>query len=198
MERPKMKIIKPSDAIINEYLKKWDSLDNYVLQESSLKKLFSQTYPLNVEMDDVLIKVCSLNDFYTTNIFSPFIVAKHIVSLKIDDRLKNNDLELVNDIAKIKVNGKKERNFYSFATKYCSHHKPKVYPIYDSFVEKLLIHFKREDKFYKFKKSDLKNYPEYRNVLIEFQKFYGLVNYNLKDIDKYLWQAGKKHFPKNY
>ena len=193
-----MKIIKPSDAIINEYLKKWDSLDNYVLQESSLKKLFSQTYPLNVEMDDVLIKVCSLNDFYTTNIFSPFIVAKHIVSLKIDDRLKNNDLELVNDIAKIKVNGKKERNFYSFATKYCSHHKPKVYPIYDSFVEKLLIHFKREDKFYKFKKSDLKNYPEYRNVLIEFQKFYGLVNYNLKDIDKYLWQAGKKHFPKNY
>ena len=198
MERPKMKIIKPSDAIINEYLKKWDSLDNYVLQESSLKKLFSQTYPLNVEMDDVLIKVCSLNDFYTTNIFSPFIVAKHIVSLKIDDRLKNNDLELVNDIAKIKVNGKKERNFYSFATKYCSHHKPKVYPIYDSFVEKLLIHFKREDKFYKFKKSDLKNYPEYKNVLIEFQKFYGLVNYNLKDIDKYLWQAGKKHFPKNY
>ncbi len=193
-----MKIIKPSDAIINEYLKKWDSLDNYVLQESSLKKLFSQTYPLNVEMDDVLIKVCSLNDFYTTNIFSPFIVAKHIVSLKIDDRLKNNDLELVNDIAKIKVNGKKERNFYSFATKYCSHHKPKVYPIYDSFVEKLLIHFKREDKFYKFKKSDLKNYPEYKNVLIEFQKFYGLVNYNLKDIDKYLWQAGKKHFPKNY
>lgn len=198
MERPKMKIIKPSDTIINEYLKKWDSLDNYVLQESSLKKLFSQTYPLNVEMDDVLIKVCSLNDFYTTNIFSPFIVAKHIVSLKIDDRLKNNDLELVNDIAKIKVNGKKERNFYSFATKYCSHHKPKVYPIYDSFVEKLLIHFKREDKFYKFKKSDLKNYPEYRNVLVEFQKFYGLVNYNLKDIDKYLWQAGKKHFPKNY
>jgi len=35
-----MKIIKPSDAVINGYLKKWDSLENYVLQESSLKKLF--------------------------------------------------------------------------------------------------------------------------------------------------------------
>lgn len=193
-----MKIIKPSDIIINEYLKKWDSLETYVLQESSLKKLFSQTYPLNVEMDDVLIKVCSLNDFYNTNIFSPFIVAKHIVSLKIDDRLKNNDLELVNDIAKTKVNENKEINFYSFATKYCSHHKPKVYPIYDSFVEKLLMYFKREDKFYKFKKSDLRNYSDYRNILVEFQKFYGLEKYNLKEIDKYLWQAGKEYFPKNY
>lgn len=198
MKRDKMKIIKPSDIIINEYLKKWDSLETYVLQESSLKKLFSQTYPLNVEMDDVLIKVCSLNDFYNTNIFSPFIVAKHIVSLKIDDRLKNNDLELVNDIAKTKVNENKEINFYSFATKYCSHHKPKVYPIYDSFVEKLLMYFKREDKFYKFKKSDLRNYSDYRNILVEFQKFYGLEKYNLKEIDKYLWQAGKEYFPKNY
>jgi len=198
MKRNKMKIIKPSDAVINGYLKKWDSLENYVLQESSLKKLFSQTYPLNVEMDDVLIKVCSLNDFYSTNIFSPFIVAKHIVSLKIDDRLKNNDLGLVNDIAKIKVNENKEINFYSFATKYCSHHKPKVYPIYDSFVEKLLMHFKKEDEFYKFKKSDLRNYSDYRNILVEFQKFYGLEKYNLKEIDKYLWQAGKEYFPKNY
>jgi hypothetical protein len=193
-----MEIIKPSDAEINEYLKKWDKLGNYVMQENSLKKLFSQTYPLNVEMDDVLIKVCSLNQFYSTNIFNPFIVAKHIVSLKIDERLKNNDFELVNDIAKIKVNDMKEINFYSFATKYCSHHKPTVYPIYDSFVEKLLIYFKGEDEFYKFKKDDLKNYPVYRNILIEFQKFYRLDKYNLKDIDKYLWQAGKYYFPKNY
>lgn len=193
-----MEIIKPSDAVINEYLKKWDSLENYVMQESSLKKLFSQTYPLNAEMDDVLIKVCSLNDFYSTNIFNPFIVAKHIVSLKIDERLNNNDFTLVNDIAKIKVNGEKKINFYSFATKYCSHHKPTVYPIYDSFVEKLLMYFKREDEFHKFKKDDLKNYPVYRNILLEFQKFYHLDRYNLKQIDKYLWQAGKKYFPKDY
>lgn len=163
-----MQIIKPSPAEINKYLKKWDSLENYVLQESSLEKLFSRTYPLNVETDDVLIKVCALNDFYSTNIFSPFKIAKHIVSLKIDDRLKNNDYELVNDIAKIKVNGKKEMNFYSFATKYCSHHKPIVYPIFDSYVEKLLMYFQKEDKFYKFNKSDLRDYSVYRNILIEF------------------------------
>jgi len=149
-------------------------------------------------MDDVLIKVCSLNDFYSTNIFSPFNVAKHIVSLKIDSRLKNNDLTLVNEIAKILINGEKEINFYSFATKYCSHHKPEVYPIYDSYVEKLLMYLKKKDHFSNFKKEDLKIYPKYRQILLEFQNFYGLQNYNIKEIDRYLWQAGKEYFPKKY
>lgn len=193
-----MKIETPSRIIINEYLNKWDSLENYVLQESSLKKLFTETYPLNNKMDDVLIKVCSLNDFYSTNIFSPFAVARHIVTLCIDSKLKNNDLGLVNDIAKVKINDKKEFNFYSFATKYCSHHKPEIYPIYDSYVEKLLVYFKMEDKFFNFQKIDLKIYPNYREILIEFQKFYGLVDFTLKEIDKYLWQAGKQYFPRKY
>lgn len=193
-----MKIIRPSEEIVNEYLNKWDSLENYVLQESSLTKLFSETYPLNNDMDEVLIKVCSLNDFYSTNIFSPFKVAKHIVSLKIDSRLENNDLELVNDIAKVKVNDKKEINFYSFATKYCSHHKPTIYPIYDSFVDKLLMHYKKSDKFSTFRNSDLRNYSTYKEILIDFQNFYALENFNLKEIDKYLWQAGKDYFPVNY
>lgn len=76
-------INKPTVEEIRKYLEKWDTLDNYVLQESSLSKLFTQTYPLNNNMDDVLIKVCELNDFYITNIFSPFKVAKHIVDLKL-------------------------------------------------------------------------------------------------------------------
>jgi len=76
MKSTKLKINNPSESEIDSYLKKWDSLENYVLQESSLKKLFSCTYPNDVEMNDVLIKVCSLNDFYSTNIFSPFTVAK--------------------------------------------------------------------------------------------------------------------------
>lgn len=163
-----------------------------------LKKLFTKTYPLNNNMDEVLIKVCSLNDFYSTNIFSPFKVAEHIVSLKIDSRLENNDLELVNDIAKVKVNDTKEINFYSFATKYCSHHKPTIYPIYDSFVDKLLMYLKKSDKFSVFKNSDLKNYSRYNEILIDFMNFYSLENFNLKEIDKYLWQAGKEYFPMNY
>jgi hypothetical protein len=193
-----MRIINPSEKEIEKYLKKWDTLENYVLQESSLKKLFLETYPLNDDIDNVLIKVCSLNDFYSTNIFFPFKVAKHIVSLDIDRRLDKNDLELVNDIAKVRIKRNKKINFYSFATKYCSHHKPTIFPIYDNYVEKLLMYFKKKDKFYKFTKKDLKYYPIYKNILVEFQQFYSLKRYNLKEIDKYLWQAGKKYFPKKY
>lgn len=193
-----MLIESPNITIVQKYLDKWDKLENYVLQESSLRRLFTLTYPLNNDMDEVLIKVCSLNDFYSTNILSPFAVASHIVKLSIDVRLKNNDLGLVNDIAKVKINDKKEFNFYSFATKYCSHHKPEIYPIYDSYVEKLLLYFKKEDKFFDFTKTDLKVYPNYREILIKFQEYYSLDNFTLKEIDKYLWQAGKQYYPRKY
>lgn len=198
IKKDDMEIIKPTVKEIKNYLNKWDKLENYVLQESSLRKLFNQTYPLNNDMDDVLIKVCSLNDFYSTNIFSPFIIAKHIVELDVDNRLRKGDLELVNEIAVVKVNGNKKINFYSFATKYCSHHKPITYPIYDSYVEKLLMYFKKTDKFFKFKKEDLKTYSKYKDILIGFQKYYALQEFNLKEIDKYLWKVGKYYFPKKY
>ena len=191
-----MNTVRPSTKQVTIYLEKWDSLENYVLQESSLRKLFTETYPRNVDMDDVLIKVCALNDFYSTNIFYPFIVAKHIVNLDIDQRLSKRDLTLVNDLAVVKVNDQKTINFYSFATKYCSHHFPKCYPIYDSFVEKMLMRFKQVDNFFEFKKDDLRHYPKYHTVLTQFSKFYGLDSFTLKQIDKYLWQAGKDYFLK--
>ena len=180
---------------VSTYLEIWDSLDNYVLHERSLRKLFTETYPRNVDMDDVLIKICSLNDFYSTNIFSPFTLTKHIVELDIDQCLVNRDMTLVNGIAVVRVSGQKTRNFCSFATKYCSHHFPEDYPIYDSFVERMIIHFKRVDKF---EKDDLKHYPIYHAVLMEFSRFYGLGGFTQKEVDKYLWQAGKEYFPKKY
>lgn len=193
-----MRIPRPTSSIIDKYLSKWDSLENYVLQESSLDKLFLETYTTNNDMDDVLIKVCSLNAFYSTNIFSPFIAAKHIVDLNIDDRLRKNDLTLVNDIANIKVTRIKTINFYSFASKYCSHHRPDIYPIYDSYVDKLLMFFKRTDNFSIFHKNDLKNYAEFNRIIHDFQNYYKLGKYSVKEIDKFLWQAGKHYFPKKY
>jgi len=191
-------IPRPTPKEIVSYLKLWDSLENYTLQESSLNKLFSRTYPLNNDLNDVLIKVCALNDFYSTNIFSPFTVSKHIVALNIDPSLKSDDLEIVNKIASVKMNGERVINFYSFATKYCSHHKPTVYPIYDSFVEKILMYFKKRDKFFGFSRQDLRSYVKFRDILMRFREYYGLQQFNLKQIDQYLWQAGKKYFPKSY
>ena len=187
----------PCKNEVEIYLKKWDSLENYVLQESSLYKLFHQTYPNNTDINDILIKASSLNDFYSTNIFSIFPVAKHILELNIDDRLKQGDTTLVDDISNVTISGV-QKHFYSFATKYCSHHNPDDFPIYDSFVEKVLLHFKKVDKFDKFTASDLKDYSKFKNILISFKKFYNIDEFGLKDIDRYLWQLGKDYFPKKY
>ena len=192
------KVARHSKSEIEKYLTLWDSLENYRLQESSLKKLFTKTYPLNDDLDEVLIKVCALNDFYSTSIYYPVQVAKHIVSLQLDKKLIIKDPKVVNEIASVQVKKDKLINYYSFATKYCSHHHPTLYPIYDSYVDKLLMHFKKEDNFFEFKKADLKIYENFKNILEKFRIFYDLEDYDLKQIDKYLWQAGKEYFPRAY
>ncbi len=193
----KINIPKPSAEEVEKYLKLWDSKENYVLQEKALNKLFLNTYPNNTNIEDILIKASALNDFYSTNIFAIFPVAKHILNLKIDNRLKNKDETLVNDIANVSINGT-TKNFYSFSTKYCSHHDPTNFPIYDSYVEKILLYFKEKDNFANFTKTDLKDYQKFKSILIEFKKFYNIDSFNLKDIDRYIWQLGKAYFKNKY
>ena len=197
MKKTQIDVPHPSSEQVEYYLRAWDELENYHLQEDALDKLFFELCPENTEMSDILIKVAALNDFYSTNIFSVYPVAKHIQSMNIDDRLKIGDVSLVSEIQKVTINGV-VKNFYSFATKYCSHHRPKDFPIYDSYVEKVLCYFRDFDKFTSFKTKELKDYARFKGTLIDFRSFYGLDQYNLKEIDKYMWQLGKKYFPKNY
>ena len=187
----------PSVEQVDFYLKAWDELENYRLQETALDKLFIEMCPQNTDITDILLKVSTLNDFYSANIFSVFPVAKHILEIGIDDRLKAGDVDLVNDIKQVTINGK-EKCFYSFASKYCSHHNPIDFPIYDSYVDKVLRYFIKRDGFAQFENSDLKDYALFKKSLIDFRHYYKLERYNLKEIDKYIWQLGKEFFPKNY
>lgn len=187
----------PTCSQVEHYLNVWKKLDNYQLQENALDKLFLELCPMNTDISDILLKVSTLNDFYSTNIFSVYSVAKHILSLSIDERLKTGDVRLVEDIKRISINGK-ERNFYSFASKYCSHHNPSAYPIYDSYVDKVLRYYRKRDGFLTFGDDNLKNYVQFKDILIAFRKHYGLEDYSLKLIDKYLWLLGKDYFRKKY
>lgn len=186
----------PSKQELKKYLNIWNNLDDYVNQEKSLNKLFLQLIPNNTKIEDILLKCSTLNDFYSTNIFKVFPVAEHILELKIDNRLKDWDPTLVNDIATVTISWK-EKNFYSFASKYCSHHNDEDFPIYDNYVDKILVYFQKRDKFYKFKHTDLKNYKIFKNVLLEFIKYYNLDCW-LKLLDRYLRQLGKQYFPRKY
>ena len=102
---------------------------------------------------------------------------------------------MVNEIANVKRLGK---TFYSFASKFCSHHEPDKYPIYDYYVEKMLLYFKGKEKFSKFKKEELKDYKYFYKILKEFTTFYSLTTFTMKEIDRYLWMTGRKYFPRKY
>jgi len=194
--------VKPSQVLpapcidqVEYYLAQWGALEDYHLQEDALDRLFFTLCPYNNDLSDILLKVSVLNDFYSTNIFKVFPVAKHILALHIDDRLQQGDVTLVDNIKEVVINGK-TLNFYSFATKYCSHHRPLDYPIYDSYVDEVLRYYRKADQFVPFQNGDLKEYASFKAILEAFRAFYHLDKYNLKELDKYLWQLGKKYFNK--
>lgn len=183
----------PSVKDAEWFLNYWNELPSYSNQEKALDKLFMKLCPKNDNIEDILIKCSSLNDFYSTNIFDIHTVAQHILSLKIDERLNRGDRSLVDEIAHVEVNGR-DHLFYSFATKFCSHHQPEKYAIYDSYVEQVLISMNKREHFSDFKREDLKDYSKYMSVIRAFQQCFGLMQYNIKQLDQYLWQLGKWYF----
>lgn len=188
-------LLPPSVEQVEHYLGLWDSLEDYRLQEAALNRLFFSLCPENADISDILLKVSVLNDFYSTNIFKVYPVAKHILELHIDQRLRKGDVTLVDDMKSVTIRGKK-LSFYSFATKYCSHHMPLDYPIYDSYVDEVLRYYRKTDRFAAFQNGDLKKYASFKAILEDFRSFYHLEKYNLKQLDKYLWQLGKEYFNK--
>lgn len=196
-EKPDIDIPRPCSEELEKGLLSWQQLEDYVVQEEALDELFLRRCPENRSLSDVLLKVATLNTFYSTNIFTVTPVARHILKLDIDSRLAAGDLTLVEDLQRIEIGGKGKR-FYSFATKYCSHHAPHSFPIYDSYVDKILRYFRDTDGFCDFRNVELKSYKRFCEIIFHFRDAYGLQEYSVKDIDKYLWQLGKKYFPNQY
>ncbi len=195
---PSSVIAAPSASEVEKYLRAWNDSETYRLQESALNKLFLELAPQNDRIENILIKAATLNDFYSTNIFSIYPVARHILSLDVDKRLQAHDLSLVSDLSYVTFPNGKTKKLYSFATKYCSHHKPDVYPIYDDYISKVLRYYRDVDGFSKFTNEMLSDYLSFNTILHDFQLFYKLEKYTLKEIDQYLWQLGKANFPKKY
>lgn len=183
----------PSVKDAEWFLNYWKEHPSYSNHERALKELFVKLCPKNNRIEDILIKCSSLNDFYSTNIFDIHTLAQHIKSLDIDESLQKGDHSVVNKIAHVNVNGK-DHFFYSFATKYCSHHQPEKYAIYDSYVEQVLISMNKRGSFSKFKRNDLRDYNTYMSLIRAFQQKYGLMKYTIKQLDQYLWQLGKWYF----
>ena len=197
-----------------EYYQNWQvkNAEQYEYQERILSVVFRK-YHKHDCLCKVFLKVRLLDTFYSTQLSkhlpSVLCMAKHIFeNIKdIDKSLaeEKDDAEgrakLVDSIALCRnENTGKDFYFPSFATKYCSHHFPDEYPIYDSHVIRMLMHFK-DRGFSSFTKKDIEGkesrcISEFYRVMEEFRTFkdFGLgFRYSFKKIDKYLWQMGKMH-----
>jgi hypothetical protein len=164
--------------------------DRYPFADLILKKEFKKK---NIELDQIYKKVVLLNSLYSTNIFATFDVALKI--FKIDnfyDRIKQGDISLIGDIRRHRISGQK-KNFYSFATKYCHHHNPGSFPIYDSLVEKALLFFLNKEGAKKHVRKKMKGYKYFKSSMDELANIWQLPKtYKYEKLDKFLWEKGKK------
>lgn len=187
---------QPTEQLVTKYLEKFRSDERYFLADEAISQLVKQ-FPKNSDLNHVLLKVTVINDLYRTNIFATFRMAHHIHSLNIDPHLATGSTDVVDKIAAVSFSGKK-RTVFSFASKYCSWHDQQNYPLYDGFVEKLLLAYRAKDKFVTFKNSDLRRYASYKRIVEGFRDYYTLGKFSFKELDKFLWLYGKSLYPKNY
>jgi len=162
--------------------------------EQALSQLIA-AFPQNTDVSQVLSKVIVLDQLYSTRIryvdLLPF--ARHIVASNVDSPIEVGSpkaVELIWDC-------KETRQYYSFATKFCSWHNPAAYPIYDHYVDESLWAYKQQDSFYSFHRQDLYDYEKFVNIVTEFKLSYGLESFSVRDIDKFLWNVGYQLLSKN-
>lgn len=187
-------IPRPSCNEVDRYLTQWNTTADYYEPENVLKNLFTQTHPYNTSIDSIILKIAALNTVYNTYIYSVYPVAQNILSLDIDQRLCMGDETLVNEVMRVRYGAEKKTDHYSFATKYCSFHNPDAYPIYDSYVGKILQYYRDTEGFCSFRNIDLKDYPTFKRIIAEFRRYFRLEKYTTKELDQYLWQFGKDYF----
>lgn len=228
----------PTQELVAFYINKWEDLENYKEQEIAINLLFKELLPKNDKFENVLLKVTVLNKFYSTQILDTYSLSKNIFEIiinlddrlaigdktlvdeisNLDDRLSKGDKTLVDDISKKSVEGQK-RSYYSFASKYCSHHNEELFPIIDSFVEKVIIYLIINDnktiinnknisdemkillsgKLTKkgIQKFIREKYNHFVTILTDIRRVYNLENVSYRDFDKFLWLWGKEMFSKD-
>ena len=181
---------EPTAHLIRASVAAFDADPRTSAPDAALSLVF-RSYPKNTDLPAVLLKVATLNALYATNIYGLFDVAAHIVRARVDEALARGSHEVIETIACVEIGGRRRRN-YSFATKYCSWHDPDAYPIFDKFVNNMLLAYKAECSFADFRESDLRKYPSFVDVLSQFREYYRLAGFSLRELDKFLWWQGRE------
>lgn len=147
------------------------------------------------------VKAAIIDFAYSTRVKHMDELVLNITNIKNFDSLVNKgDPNLVNNMKKVALNNNEEINYLSFSSKYCHKYNPKDYPIYDSYVERVLRTYQKQFHFFDdstkaITKESLKDYVFYKEVVDAFINKYksaGIDSY-IK-FDRYLWTMGKENF----
>lgn len=180
--------LSPSPGLVKKACEEFE--DTYKVIEGALKEVFVQ-FPQNTNPSHVLVKVVVLNRLYSAGVLAVERVADHIYKNgeEIDRALAAGSPSVVDQIRRVAI-GERDFNFFSFASKYCSWHRPDVYPIYDSRVDRYLWSMQRQFRFSDFfnQHADLwESYSRFFKIMTDFQRCFQLESFTFKQIDMFLW-----------
>ena len=179
----------PSAERVRAACEKFDREND--LTERSLEELVRQ-YPHNTDPRHILLKVVAVNALHHTHIFAVDSVARHIHAdiENIDKAMASGSPEVIHQIAKVAIQGKKY-NLYSFATKYCSLHNPQAYPVYDLRVDHYLCRLQAQHPFATFHHAELCDYGKFVAIMTAFRDFYHLGAFGFQAVGKFIHLQGE-------
>jgi hypothetical protein len=180
LRKPTFKLVKAESVAFGK---------KYAISEQALRKLCSR-FPRNTNASEVMLKALVLNKLYSTRVNDKDIepLARHIAGLNIDTLLDKGSFDAVDLIADCPDLDRE----YSFATKFCALHNPAAYPIYDGNADECLWAYRKQDRFAKFFRKDLRDYPVWVNTVREFRAYYKLSHVSFRQLDKFLWSEGAR------
>ncbi len=184
-----MEMIDDPRSTIEREITGFDSDRETALAESTIRELIA-IYPNNQRLEHVLAKAITINALYHARVldidFEP--LATHIHRIDgLDESLKQGLPEAVDTIWN--SNGTRRR-YFSFATKFCSWHNQEAYAIYDLNVWEALVAYRATGRRFTFRTSECDDYAGFLAVVKRFRETYGLEDYSIKSIDKFLWRVG--------
>ena len=77
----KHQLAAPSTTLVRRHIVDFDSERSYSAPDRALSALF-KTYPLNSNLEEVLVKVSALNSLSSTNIYGIVDADKHIQAIE--------------------------------------------------------------------------------------------------------------------
>lgn len=214
---------RPSKELVEKKLDIWNS-SLYLHEDQLIDDIFKACLS-NGDERNIVIKISILNDFYNLQIrdINIPLIASHIKCItekeSFDNLIKKESPDAVEKLrhmrlfpARMKYDPSKQikeddlipRDYYSFATKYCSFQSRAFnedsYPIFDSFVAGMLIGIRDANykelignDVWKFRNNELRSYKTFRGIINNLREVFGLQDYTYKQIDRYLWLYGKEH-----